>query len=618
MTPTADPNLRNVAIIAHVDHGKTTLVDALLAQSGALARRGDAPVCVLDSDPLERERGITILSKNCAIEYASESSETPIRINLIDTPGHADFGGEVERVLRMADGCLLLVDAFEGPRPQTRFVVGKALSLGLKPIVVVNKCDRPEARPDEVVNEVFDLLVALEADDEALDFPVIYASGRDGWAGEHLDHRDEGVKPLLDTIVTRVPAPSNDPAAPMRMLVTTLGYSEYVGRIAIGRVHAGVVRSGMPVAVCRADGSLSPQRVLKVHRFRGLEREPVEAVKAGDLCALEGLAAIDVGDTVADPERARPLPRVAVDEPTLHMLFRVNDSPFAGREGRYVTSRQIADRLARELETNVALRVEPGSSGEEFVVSGRGLLHLGILIENMRREGFELGVGRPEVVRREVDGETCEPIEQLVLDLAPEALGAALEQVGSRGGEVKTMEERAGRMRVTAEIPARGLIGLRSRLLTATGGEVVMDHSFLKWAPVRLADPGRSTGVLLATDSGTATTYALFNLADRGVMFIRPQDPVYAGQVVGEHNRDNDLPVNVVKAKAFSNVRESTKEATTVLKAPRLLSLEAALEYIQGDELVEVTPTAIRLRKRTLDAAARRRADRARKAAVNA
>ncbi len=635
MTAAHALHLRNVAIIAHVDHGKTTLVDALLAQSGTLASgvgRGGASAsnplpneCILDSNPLERERGITIFSKNCAVNYTSagtkahrhegttasesgnHSAPSTYRINIIDTPGHADFGGEVERVLRMADGALLLVDAFEGPMPQTRFVLSKALQLGLKLIVVVNKCDRPEARPHEVIGEVFDLLCDLGADDATLDFTAVYASGRSGWAS--LDDQRPGVNmvPLFETIIDEVPPPRCDASEPLQFLITTLDYSEYVGRIAIGRVFSGRVRAGMPVAICKKDGSVEKARVQRLHRFEGLGRTEVDEIIAGDLCAIEGLGGFEIGDTVCLPDDVRPMPRVAVDEPTLTMIFRINDSPFAGREGKFVTSRQIAERLQRELQSNVALRVEQGASAEEFKVSGRGLLHLGVLLENMRREGYEVSVGRPEVIEREIDGVRCEPIENLSLDTSSDGMGPALELLGTRGAEIKKVEARGSRMHINAEIPARGLIGLRSRMLTATGGEAVMYHTFLRYAPVRTLSRKRQAGVLVATETGAATSYALQNLADRGVMFITPGDPIYAGQIVGEHTRENDLTVNVVKAKAFSNMREANKEATVTLKAPRLLTLEAALEYIEGDELVELTPKSVRIRKRVLDESQRKR-----------
>ena len=600
-------SLRNVAIIAHVDHGKTTLVDALLSHTGTAEDvRPDA--CILDSNPLEKERGITIFSKSCAVDYEASDGET-YRINILDTPGHADFGGEVERVLRMADGALLVVDAFEGPMPQTRFVLQKALDLGLKLFVVVNKCDRPDARPDAVVDAVFDLLVALGADDDTLDFPIVFASGRSRWASHERDNHDGTVRPLLEDIVKVIPSPSDDPDGHLQMLITTLDYSTYVGRIAIGRVYRGTIRTGMPVIVCGANGNVRT-RVQQLHRFEGLGRTPIDEIKAGDLCAIEGLDKFDIGDTICEVEHPDPMPRVAVDEPTLHMVFRINDSPFAGREGQYVTSRQISERLERELQSNVALRVEPGESAEEFKVSGRGLLHLGVLLENMRREGFELSVGRPEVIEKEVDGVRMEPIESLTLDLAVDAVGPAIELVGQRGGEILNMDQRDDRMHIEAEIPARSLIGMRSRMLTATGGEVVMHHSFKQYAPIRTTPRRRRVGVLTATETGQATFYSLFNLQDRGIMFIKPQDPIYAGQIVGEHTREGDLTVNVVKAKAFSNVRESTKEATVTLKAPRGLSLEAALEYVEADELVEITPASIRLRKRILSESERKRISR--------
>jgi len=624
MTQTVDAFLRNVAIIAHVDHGKTTLVDALLAQSGTSLRGASADgatECILDSNPLERERGITILSKNCAINYITPDgvkSGESFRINIIDTPGHADFGGEVERVLRMADGALLLVDAFEGPMPQTRFVLSKALELNLKLIVVINKCDRPEARPDDVIGEVFDLLVDLGADDETLDFTVIYASGRDGWASRDWQQPTDSMRDLFHAIIDEVPAPSDDAAAPLQMLITTIDYSEYVGRIAIGRVFAGELKSGQGVAVCRRDGTVLKTRALRVLRFEGLGRREADVIRAGDLCAVEGLSGFDIGDTIAEPDAPRAMLRVAVDEPTLKMIFRINDSPFAGRDGRFVTSRQIKDRLDRELQSNVALRVEPGASAEEFRVSGRGLLHLGVLLENMRREGYELSVGPPEVIERDVEGVRCEPVEHLTLDTSSDGMGPALELLGTRNAEIKKVETRGSRMHIEAEIPARGLIGLRSRMLTATGGEAVMHHTFLRYAPVRSTNRTRLNGVMIATETGQVTAYSLLNLSDLGVMFITPGEQVYAGQIVGEHSRDNDLGVNVVKAKALTNIRESNKEATVTLKAPRQLTLEAALEYIANDELVELTPTSVRLRKRLLSEADRKRAERSRKAQLTA
>ena len=611
--------LRNIAIIAHVDHGKTTLVDAMLRQSGTMRTDAETPECIMDSNPLERERGITILAKNCAVTYRIRRGPREgevFRINIIDTPGHADFGGEVERVLRMADGALLLVDAMDGPMPQTRFVLGKALELGLRLIVVVNKCDRPEARVQEVVNEVFDLLVDLGAGDQALDFPVIYASGRDGWAssappgpdGEHPDDVDD----LFRVVVDVVPPPAGAPDEPPQMLVTNLDYSDYTGRIAIGRVTAGAFASGMPVAICKADGLTKRGRVQRVLRFEGLGRIDAGAVKAGDLCAIEGIAEIDIGDTICHFEHPRPLERVHVDEPTMHMVFRINDSPFNGKEGKFVTSRQIRERLMRELQSNVALRVADGESADEFRVSGRGLLHLGVLLENMRREGYELTVGRPEVIEREIDGVRCEPIERLSLDVSAAGMGAALELLGGRGGEVTKMEARGGRMHIEAEIPARGLIGMRTRLLNVTGGEAIMHHTFARYAPVRPGgDRRRGTGVMTAIESGGATMYALEGLADRGVMFVRPGDKVYEGMIVGEHNRENDLDVNVVKLKQLTNFRAASKDATVVLKSARTMSLEAALEYIEDDELVEITPKSVRMRKIFLKESDRKKAERA-------
>ncbi len=606
--------LRNVAIIAHVDHGKTTLVDALLKEGGAYRANVDGQDCVMDSNPLERERGITILAKNCSVNYTF-GPDVPglagreFRVNIVDTPGHADFGGEVERVLRMADGCLLLVDALEGPMPQTRFVLGKALELGLKPIVVINKCDRPDARAQEVINEVFDLLVDLGADDIALDFPVVYASGRNGWANRSIDERERGVHDLFTVIAERFPAPESDIAAPLQVLVTNLDYSGYVGRIAIGRVYKGVLKGGQQVAMCKADGSIQKGRVLKLNRFEGLGRREVAQIEAGDLCAIEGLPEIEIGDTIADLERPVPMERVRVDEPTLHMVFRINDGPLVGKEGKYVTSRQISERLDRELRGNVALRVSPGETSEEFKVSGRGLLHLGVLLENMRREGFELTVGKPEVIEREVNGVRHEPYERVSLDTDRSSMGSALELLGQRGGEILTVGERGTRMHIEADIPARGLIGFRTRLLNATAGEAVMHHSFLGYRPASSNIRKRANGVMVATEAGTATTYALLSLCERGIMFVQPGDPIYEGMIVGENSRDNDLVVNVVKAKPFSNVRDN-KEATVVLKSPRLMSLEAALEYIEENELVEITPGAVRMRKRTLKEAERRRQER--------
>lgn len=608
MLHTADPNLRNVAIIAHVDHGKTTLVDSMLHYCGAMKLNRAESDCILDSDPLEKERGITITSKNCAVTYhphSGEHADKTCRINIIDTPGHADFGGEVERVLKMADGVLLLVDAFEGPMPQTRFVLGKALELDHPIIVVVNKCDRPNARVDEVVNEVFDLLVALGASDERLDFHVIYASGRDGWSSVEEESKDGDMKPLLDAIMSHLPCPVGYADVPLQILIASSDYSPYAGRIAIGRIVAGAISAGQAVTICH-EHTLRQARAQKIYRFKDLGKTPAEIISVGDLCAVEGIGDFEIGDTIACPDQPNPIARIAVDEPTLHMLFRVNDSPNAGTTGQYVTSRQISDRLQRELRSNLALRVEAGDSSEEFKVSGRGLLHLGILLENMRREGYELTVGRPQVIEKEIDGVKCEPIELLTIDVNEKYIGSAMELLGARGGEVQSLDQRGDRMHIECEIPARGLIGLRSYMLTATAGEAVMYHCFQKYAPLRTTKYRRSNGVLIATAPGQATTYAMLNISQRGVLFVEPQDVIYCGQIVGENARDNDLEVNIVKGKAFSNVREANKEATTVLKASREISLEAGLEYIQDDELVEITPGGIRLRKRELSESKRK------------
>lgn len=618
-------SIRNVAIIAHVDHGKTSLVDKLLFQSGQFRSgeleklQGGQHGLIMDSNPLERERGITIFSKNCAVQYIPQEGPDagkPVLINIIDTPGHADFGGEVERVLRMADGVLLLVDAFDGPMPQTRFVLSKALGFGLKPVVVVNKCDRPGARPGAVHNEVFDLLVELGAEEIAMDFPVVYASAREGWATtnqeEAIAGRQGDLRPLFEAIVKHVPAPKDDVSAPLQMLVTTLDYSDYVGRIGIGRVYAGSIKPGQQVcSIKMKDGSKVNSRIGKLYRFQGLGRMETEEVHAGDLCAVVGLESVDIGDTICDPASPNALPPVTVDEPTITMVFRINDSPFGGTEGDKVTSRQIRDRLDRECQTNVAMRIAMGRSADEFAVSGRGLLHLGILLETMRREGFELSVGKPEVIMKEIDGTLCEPIELLVVDVPPTSVGAVMELVGGRRGELKNMDQRSDTLtHLQFEIPSRGLIGLRSKILTATQGEGIMHHSFLKFAPAHGETIHRAQGVMIATDGGDVTTYSCEGLSDRGVLFVVPQDKVYAGQIIGEHNRDNDIPVNITRAKQLTNFRVSSKEATVVLKAARKLSLESALEYIEDDELVEITPKNIRLRKRILDEGARKRAER--------
>ncbi len=603
-------DIRNVALIAHVDHGKTTLVDALLRQSGQFRSGELAGDCILDSNPLERERGITILSKNCAIDYTDRDGRRT-HINIVDTPGHADFSGEVERVLKLADGVLLLVDAFEGVMPQTRYVLGKALAAGLRPLVVINKMDRPDARPEAVHEEVFDLFVELGAEEHALEFPTIYASGRDGWATGDLDAvgAAAGIHPLFEAILAHVPAAEGDADAPLQAMITTLDYSDYVGRIGIGRVVAGVLRAGRPVAVIDRHGTQTVQRIGQVFRFQGLGRVEVDRVEAGDLCAVVGLKGIDIGDTLADPDHPVALPPVPIDEPTLRMTFRINDSPLAGRDGKFVTSRQLRDRLHKELQSNVALRVD--DRGDEFDVAGRGLLHLGILLETMRREGYELSVGKPEVLYgTDADGRRTEPIEHLVIDVPTTVVGAVMQLVGDRKAEMIHMKTLSARTQLEFLIPARGLIGLRSRILTATAGEMIMHHRFKHYGPYRGRMGGRTNGVMIATEPGRVTAYALEQLADRGVMFVVPGDEVYGGQIVGEHAKDKDLPVNVVRRKNLTNVRSSTKEATVTLKAPRPITLEYALEYIAPDERVEITPAHVRLRKIHLNEHDRKRAAR--------
>ncbi len=601
-------NLRNVAIIAHVDHGKTTLVDQMLRQCGQFRQSQLKGERILDSNDLERERGITILAKNIAINYHDT------KINIIDTPGHADFGGEVERVLKMADGCLLLIDAFEGPMPQTRFVLRKAFEYHLKPIVVINKMDRPDARHKEVVNEVFDLFIELNADDAALEFPIVYASATKGYASLDPGTIPPDIFALFETILKHVPPPMADTSAPLQMLVTSLDYNDYVGRIGIGRVFFGVLKAGQRVCVIHRDGTHKNEQVSELYAFDGLGRVRAEQVEAGDICAVVGIQTVDIGNTLADPENPMPLPIIAVDEPTLHMTFRVNDSPFCGRSGKFVTSRHLRERLEKELQKNVALRVEPGHTPEEFHVSGRGILHLSVLIENMRREGFEMSVGKPKVIYRQLNGHKTEPIELCVVDVPTQHVGAVMELMGGRRGICLKMETRNDSTHMEFTIPSRGLIGLRNRIMTATQGTIIMHHSFYEYEYLRGAIPGRANGVLIASEGGQVTGYALEALADRGVMFVGPGDPAYDGQVVGEHNRDNDIEVNVCRAKRLTNMRSSGAEKLVVLKPPRILSLELALEFIDEDEYVEVTPDAIRLRKKLLKETDRKRAGRAEKA----
>jgi GTP-binding protein len=604
-----------VAIIAHVDHGKTTLVDQLLYQSGMFRDSeldklaGEEHALIMDSNPLERERGITILSKNCAIDY-TDPDGTDYKINIIDTPGHADFGGEVERVLKMADGVLLVVDAFEGPMPQTRFVLSKALEHKLKPIVVINKVDRSDARPNDTVNEVFDLFVSLHADNNALDFPILYASARNGWAVTDLAQPGQNMHPVFDTIINQVPPPSAKLDAPLQMLVTTLDYSDYVGRIAIGRVFAGTVTQSQWVAVIDNEGRHTQQKVVQLYTFSGLGKKPTDRVEAGDICAIAGLDPVDIGNTIACPDQPSALPIISVDEPTMHMTFRINDGPFSGRDGKYVTGRQIKERLDKELQTNVAMQLEPGQTPDEFKVSGRGLMHLGILLENMRREGYELCVGKPEVIIRTIDGLRQEPIEQLVVDCPLDCQSSVMSLVGERRAEVLNVEAKAGTsdyIQMKFKIPSRGLFGLHARLMTATQGRAVMHHTFDRYEPMRGSVPQRQAGVMIATEGGMVTAYALDALFDRGSFFVRPGDSVYEGQIVGEHCKDNDIPVNPAKTKNLTNIRAAAKDDAARVKPARILSLEAALEYIQEDELVEITPTSIRLRKRRLKEADRRR-----------
>jgi GTP-binding protein len=595
-------DLRNVAIIAHVDHGKTTLVDQMMRQSGLFRESELRGECILDSNDIERERGITILAKNIALTLGGT------KVNIIDTPGHADFGGEVERVLKMADGALLLVDAAEGPLPQTRFVLRKAFECGLRPIVVINKIDRPDARPTEVLNAVFDLFVELDADDTTLEFPTIYASGREGIATPDLAVPATDIRPLYDVILKQVPPPDVDVNAPLQMLCVTLDYSDYVGRIAIGRVFAGKIRQGQRIALLKRDGRRIDDTVAQLYVFDRLGRVEAEEVGAGDICAVVGLEDVDIGDTIADFENALALPPIKVDEPTLDMVFRINDSPFAGQDGEYVTSRQLRDRLFKELESNVALRVVASTERrDEFHVSGRGLLHLGILLENMRREGYELSVGKPRVITKEVDGKTLEPIEYLVIEVPPASVGSVMELVGNRRAECLKMNAHGDMTHVEFTIPARGLIGLRTRLLNATSGQAIMHHTFYDYQPVRGTIPARLNGVMVSTETGRTTAYALDNLQERGSLFIGAGEQVYEGQIVGEHCRDNDLPVNVCREKKLTNVRAAGSDKSIILKPPRQLTLELALEYIEEDELVEVTPRAIRLRKMLLKESDRKR-----------
>ena len=595
--------IRNIAIIAHVDHGKTTLVDKMLL-AGKLFREGQAePDQFLDNNDLERERGITILAKNVSINYKG------YKINIIDTPGHADFGGEVERVLNMADGCILLVDAFEGPMPQTRFVLQKALQIGLKPIVVVNKVDKPNCRPEEVYEMVFDLMFSLNATEDQLDFPVIYGSAKNNWMGEDWKTPTGTITPLLDAIVKYIPAPKQLEGTP-QMLITSLDYSSYTGRIAVGRVHRGTLKEGMNITLAKRDGTLVKSKIKEVHTFEGLGRKKVESVSSGDICAIIGVEGFEIGDTICDFENPEPLPPIAIDEPTMSMLFTINDSPFFGKEGKYVTSRHIHDRLMKELDKNLALRVRKTENEDgKWIVSGRGVLHLSVLIETMRREGYELQVGQPQVIFKEIDGVKCEPIEELTISVPEEFASKMIDMVTRRKGEMVSMETQGDRVNIEFDMPSRGIIGLRTNVLTASQGEAIMAHRFKEYQPFKGDIPRRTNGSMIAMESGTAFAYAIDKLQDRGKFFIYPQDEVYAGQVVGEHVHENDLVINVTKSKKLTNMRASGSDDKARIIPPVIFSLEEALEYIKEDEYVEVTPKSMRMRKVILDEIERKRAN---------
>lgn len=592
--------IKNIAIIAHVDHGKTTLVDKMLLAGKLFRENENVGELIMDNNDLERERGITILSKNVSINYNG------YKINIIDTPGHADFGGEVERVLNMCDGVLLLVDAFEGPMPQTRFVLEKALKLGLKPIVVINKVDKPNCRPDEVQEEVFDLMFSLDASEEQLDFPTIYGSAKQNWMSEDWHQPTNNINALLDAIVKYIPDPETI-LGPAQMLITSLDYSPYVGRIAVGRVHRGVFRNNMDVALLKQDGTVLKAKIKALNTFTGLGRTPVESVSSGDICAIVGIEKFDIGDTLTDVDVQEALKPIAIDEPTMSMTFTNNDSPFFGKEGKFVTSRHIYERLLRELDKNLALRVEKSDKEDTWRVSGRGVLHLSVLIETMRREGYELQVGQPQVIFKEIDGVKCEPVEQLTINLPDEVSGRVIEMVAVRKGELINMERKGDRVTLEFVIPSRGIIGLRNNVLTATAGEAVMAHRFLEYQPYKGDLERRTNGSIIAMETGTAFAYALDKLQDRGRFFIYPQEEVYAGQVVGEHCKEGDLVVNVTKSKKLTNMRASGSDEKARIIPPVIFSLEEALEYIKEDEYVEVTPQSIRLRKIVLDENERKR-----------
>ena len=596
-------DIRNIAIIAHVDHGKTTLVDKMLLAGHLFRKNQNAGELILDNNDLERERGITILSKNVSIRYKD------VKINIIDTPGHSDFGGEVERVLNMADGCILLVDAFEGPMPQTRFVLQKALQIGLKPIVVVNKVDKPNCRPEEVYEMVFDLMCDLGATEDQLDFQVVYGSAKNGWMGPDYNQPTDNINYLLDKIIEVIPAPQQLEGTP-QMLITSLDYSNYTGRIAVGRVHRGTIAEGMKCTIAHRDGTLEKTQIKEVHTFEGMGRQKTDAVSSGDICAVVGLENFEIGDTICDFENPEPLPTIAIDEPTMSMLFTINDSPFFGKEGKFCTSRHIADRLNKELEKDLALRVKPSETEGSWIVSGRGVLPLSIPIETMRREGYELQVGQPQVIYKEIDGQKCEPIEELTINVPEEFASKMIDMVTRRKGEMTSMQNMGERVDIEFNIPSRGIIGLRTNVLTASQGEAIMAHRFKEYQPYKGEIQRRSNGSMISLETGTAFAYAIDKLQDRGRFFINPQDEVYAGQVVGEHVHDNDLVVNVTKAKQLTNMRASGADDKARIIPPVVFSLEEALEYIKEDEYVEVTPKSMRMRKVILDHLARKRANR--------
>jgi GTP-binding protein len=597
-------SIRNIAIIAHVDHGKTTLVDKMLLAGNLFRENQQTGELMLDNNELERERGITILSKNVSINYKDT------KINIIDTPGHSDFGGEVERVLNMADGCLLLVDAFEGPMPQTRFVLQKALQIGLKPVVVINKVDKPNCRPEEVYEMVFDLMCDLDATEEQLDFPVIYGSAKNGWMSEDWNKPTDNITYLLDSILKYIPAPEVLEGTP-QMLITSLDYSNYTGRIAVGRVHRGTLKEGMNITIVHRDGSKEKTKIKELHTFTGMGRQKISEVSSGDICAIVGLEHFEIGDTICDYENPEALPPISIDEPTMSMLFTINDSPFFGKEGKFCTSRHIGDRLTKELEKNLALRVEtPEGYTDRWIVSGRGVLHLSVLIETMRREGYELQVGQPQVIYKEIDGVKCEPIEEMTINVPEEFASKMIDMVTRRKGEMTSMESQGERVNIEFNIPSRGIIGLRTNMLTASQGEAIIAHRFKEYQPFKGEITRRVNGSLIALESGNAYAYAIDHLQDRGKFFIEPQDQVYAGQVVGEHVHDNDIVINVCKAKQLTNVRASgTDEKARIIPAT-IFSLEEALEYIKEDEYVEVTPKSMRMRKVILDHLERKRASR--------